>query len=237
MRRRASRTATTTRGAAEPPSELSPASLDGPPPSRACLVCFEELDATATVVTCSGAAEHAMCQPCFSEYAEQELAHDAALVRERGARLLCSARLPGLGGCQGGFTDRTLARALSEAQYEKYMTQAREQIRAEEMERANEVVRDGRGDARELLARELRVALPGAKMCAACGFGPVVLGGCSDLALHHGERVTRHRRGPRVRGPMDMGVVDNSCPHCGWYARSSREWHQWDGRVHNDVVL
>jgi len=62
-------------------------------------------------------------------------------------------------------------------------------------------------------------------MCSSCGFGPVDHYACSDLLAHDGEE-THDRR----------AVIDNSCPHCGWFSPDLSDWKEWDGTVCSEFV-
>jgi hypothetical protein len=61
----------------------------------------------------------------------------------------------------------------------------------------------------------------GARMCGACGFGPVDHDGCSDLRHHHGDATGG---GPAARAGAR---VSNACPRCGWFAGSIAAWPRW----------
>lgn len=67
-----------------------------------------------------------------------------------------------------------------------------------------------------------------AKMCGGCKYGPILPDAlCDDLAAYHGQRLnsgwwmnSAERR------------IDNSCPSCGWFRPSWRQWLTWDGVLH-----
>merc|ERR1719473_1491283 len=80
------------------------------------------------------------------------------------------------------------------------------------------------GISQELLARQLRDALPGARQCGRCGFGPVLHERCSNLRTHHGDT--------RPGG----GRISNACRQCGWFASNIAEWPRWDGEVKQDAA-
>ena len=54
---------------------------------------------------------------------------------------------------------------------------------------------------------EMTSLFPNARQCGRCGFGPVELAGCDDLASHHGQVMS----GSSV-------PIDNACRRCGWLA-------------------
>jgi hypothetical protein len=62
----------------------------------------------------------------------------------------------------------------------------------------------------------------GARMCGACGFGPVDHDGCSDLRHHHGDAT-----GARAPAARAGARVSNACPRCGWFAGSIAAWPRW----------
>jgi len=68
-------------------------------------------------------------------------------------------------------------------------------------------------------AEFMRRAYPNALQCPACGAGPVLPEGCSNLQTHHGERTASGR-----------GYISNACP-CGFFSRDRNAWNPWDGQI------
>ena len=91
------------------------------------------------------------------------------------------------------------------------------QKKFEEEERQRMLARQRR--EREAKKREMMRALPNARQCGHCGYGPIVNENCNNLATHHGER-----RGRRA--------INNHCPRCDWFQRDWNRWPRWDGQMH-----
>eukprot|EP00930_Biecheleria_cincta_P055671 TRINITY_DN41970_c0_g1_i1.p1 TRINITY_DN41970_c0_g1~~TRINITY_DN41970_c0_g1_i1.p1 ORF type:complete len:1146 (-),score=258.09 TRINITY_DN41970_c0_g1_i1:213-3650(-) len=73
--------------------------------------------------------------------------------------------------------------------------------------------------SKEDLAAQLRRQYLGrAFQCRQCGFGPIDHFACGDLEAHHGEHV-------------GGAVINNACPHCGWFSDCISDWPQWDGSL------
>ena len=130
-----------------------------------------------------------------------------------GGRLVCPCFRPELGGCGGWFTERTIAWWLDEADYARYdaLRQAEVQRRVwlemnERVEKTvHEMARRLQQSApqlpKRLLAEQLRMSIPGARMCGRCRHGPIEHFACSDLRTHWHE-----------------SYAGNACPKCGWFA-------------------
>ena len=63
----------------------------------------------------------------------------------------------------------------------------------------------------------LREALPNARQCGRCAYGPIDHFACADLRTHHDERLAGGAK------------VSNACPECGWFAPHIDAWPRWDG--------
>lgn len=72
--------------------------------------------------------------------------------------------------------------------------------------------------AEDLAAQLRRQYLGRAFQCGQCGFGPIDHFACGDLEAHHGENV-------------GGAVINNACPHCGWFSEDISDWPQWDGTI------
>jgi len=112
------------------------------------------------------------------------------------------------------------------------MALCRTEIRADEQRKATEWVhkmaanleKDIPGISKEVLERQLKSALPGARQCGRCGVGPVMHQGCDDLAAHHGQMVGTTR-------------IDNCCKSCGWFEDRIDFWPPWDGKLRSSPHL
>jgi hypothetical protein len=218
--------------AARAPPPLSSSLTPSSSPEPHCIICYS----SGVALRCTEECAHGLCASCFVSYAEELVAQDAGLVRQRRGLLLCPMRSAELGGCVGSFREQAIAALLPECVYDRYASAVREQIRHEEftcaMQSLQEQVKEMAarlrqgvpGLSRQALARQLREALPGARQCARCGFGPIDHFRCADLAAHHGQNV---RGGAQVR---------NSCPDCGWFTRDVKDWPMWDGRFRDGVA-
>lgn len=191
-----------------------------------CVVCWETQRGASAL--CS-AGRHSVCATCFVPYAAEQLAQDRGLVRARRGRLLCPMRAAEAGGCCGTFVEQRIASLLPAATYDAYLDGVRAEIRHGEFVHAasafrEQVVQIARrlkqsvpALSREALARQMREAMPSARQCARCGYGPIDHFACADLALHHGERTSTGAQ------------ICNCCPQCGWFARHIGDWPRWGG--------
>ena len=206
-------------------------SLTRPSRGAECIVCAEACTDSTAFIACDSHAEaegHLMCKACFGAYAESQLEQETSVVRARGAKLRCPHWLPELGGCRGCFSDHHAAMMLPASLHLMLVEQQHEQVRAEEAAKQTEILTRVTAQLRaklpglsqELLARQLRDALPGAKQCGRCGAGPVMHRACSNLRTHHGDRAKDGR-----------GHIDNSCRQCGWFVSDISAWPAWDGKV------
>jgi len=176
---------------------------------------------------------HAFCASCFESYAQEQISQSEALVRQRKAVLVCPCRSPHDANCTGCFSEQTIALILPPELHAAHMDQLRAQIQAEEFTKANDVLTSHLSNIAEkvqqdlpcaLLERQLKAALPGARQCGGCGFGPIVHVACSDLQPHHNEGRGQTR-------------INNACPQCGWFRRTIQEWPCWEGKVHKDAAV
>jgi len=173
---------------------------------------------------------HALCSPCFQAYARQQQQQEW-VKHKRGARLLCPCRLPHDAECIGSFSEKSMAAFLPEELYQIYMDQQRDKIHVEEAAKFNDMLnrmakqlqKDMPGISRELLERQLKAALPGARQCGSCGYGPVEHYACGDLQSHHNESTGKAK-------------INNACPKCGWFSADISQWPKWNGIVHSSMV-
>ena len=189
-----------------------------------CVSCHEAvLEGQAPV--CSQGT-HSLCPSCFEKYARAEQDQPEAVIRQRGAFLECPCRAPADACCKGAFSEQTMAKYLPSELFDTHMGLQRQQIRAEEHAKANQMLnklaaeweRQVPGLSQELLATQLKAALPGAHQCGHCGFGPVLHDHCDNLSTHHNESRGRTR-------------ISNACPSCGHFSGNISGWPRWDGRV------
>lgn len=191
-----------------------------------CCICKEPitaLDSWPTHVVCSAKA-HVICAECLEPFAQQQLG-----LREKvrdhargGCPLACPCFPPAAGGCAGSFDEQNLARLLSPSTYARHSVLKRAAVQAEADAKVNhELAKMARnlerlapGIGQEVITRQLRNAMPGARQCGRCGLGPVLHSGCDNLRTHHGERGIR-----------------NACQACGWFAPDISAWPRWDGKV------
>ena len=64
----------------------------------------------------------------------------------------------------------------------------------------------------------MKNALPNARMCKICFFGPIINLNCNDMAAHAHE-------------------ANNNCPRCGWASALWYDYPLWDGRLPYDSVV
>ena len=203
-----------------------------------CVVCRDVFHCEPMAI-CSGSSTHKICQDCFGRNAETEFDNmeaDPGVARQRflqyGGFLPCPCRPVAAGGCDGLFSEQTIAAMLDNERYGKYMALCRTEIRADEQRKATEWVhkmaaileKDIPGISKEVLERQLKSALPGARQCGRCGVGPVMHQGCDDLAAHHGQMVGTTR-------------IDNCCKSCGWFEDRIDFWPPWDGKLRSSPHL
>ena len=189
-----------------------------------CVSCSEALLEGQAPVCSQGT--HSLCPSCFEKYARAEQDQPEAVIRQRRACLECPCRAPADACCNGSFSEQTMAKYLPSELFETHMALQRQQIRAEEHAKANQMLnklaaeweRQVPGLSQELLANQLKAALPGARQCGLCGFGPVLHDHCDNLSTHHSESRGRTR-------------INNACPSCGHFSHNISGWPRWDGRV------
>ncbi|CAE7247144.1 unnamed protein product [Symbiodinium natans] len=189
-----------------------------------CVSCHEAVLAGQAPVCSQGT--HSLCSLCFEKYARAEQDQPEAVIRQRGAFLECPCRAPADARCKGSFSEQTMAKYLPSELFDTHMGLQRQQIRAEEHAKANQMLnklaaeweRQVPGLSQELLANQLKAALPGAHQCGRCGFGPVLHDRCDNLSTHHNESSGRTR-------------ISNACPSCGHFSGNISGWPRWDGRV------
>jgi len=194
-----------------------------------CVVCATCLLKDQAAV-CSGGL-HALCAKCFQDYAHAEQSQPEQLIQQRGARLLCPCRPPHDAGCTGSFSEQSIASFLPAELHRRHMDHQRIQIHAEEFAKANDMLntiterlqREMPGISRTLLERQLAAALPGARQCGECGYGPIEHYACDNLQSHHNEARGRNR-------------INNACPQCGWFRENIASWPKWNGRMHPGVA-
>jgi len=179
----------------------------------------------AELAFCSGGL-HGTCSECLEAYARAEYGDRKLPRQQRCAGLPCPLRAPHDADCQGFFREQALARFLSAESFDIHMDLQRVQIHAEESSKFDEMLqkigselqRSIPGMSKELLERQLRAAIPGARQCGQCSYGPIEHFACSDLTTHHGER----------RGAAQ---INNACPECGWFSKLIEDWPDWNGQV------
>ena len=187
-----------------------------------CVICHERFERSSMVICSVG--QHAVCKSCFQQYVDVEMQNDIQQFR-------CPLWPSHADGCRGLFWDKTILRMFSSesntVSLEKYMEWCRKQIRSEEYIKSHGLINkmaDAMSKAipnvtREIIERQLREAVPNARQCGRCGFGPVEHFACGNLATHQGQRVGR-------------AAIKNECPHCGWFASNIDQWPKWNGKLH-----
>ena len=191
--------------------------------SQNCVICHERFEQSSMAI-CS-VDEHAVCKSCFQQYVDVEMQNDIQQFR-------CPLWTSHAGGCRGLFSEKTIARMFSSesntVSLEKYIEWVRKQIRSEEYKNSHAVLNQivaALSKAmphlnQEIIERQLREAVPNARQCGSCGFGPVEHFACGNLATHQGQRVGR-------------AAIQNKCPHCGWFASNINQWPKWNGKLHS----
>ena len=191
---------------------------------RNCVICHERFERSSMVICSVG--EHAVCKSCFQQYVDVEMQNDIQQLR-------CPLWPSHAGGCRGLFSEETIARMFSSESntvllMHKYIKWLKKQIRSEEYKNSHAVLNQivaALSKAmphlnQEIIERQLREAVPNARQCGKCGFGPVEHFACGNLETHHGQRVGR-------------AAIQNKCPHCGWFASNINQWPKWNGKLHS----
>ena len=174
----------------------------------------------------SSVDEHATCKSCFQKYVHEEMENDIQQFR-------CPFWPSHLGGCRGLFLEETIARMFSSESntvllMDKYFKWCRKQIRSEEYNNSHAVLNQIAAALskaiphvnQEIIERQLREAVPNARQCGSCGFGPVEHFACGNLETHQGQRVGR-------------AAIRNNCPQCGWFESNINQWPKWNGKLHS----
>jgi len=191
---------------------------------RNCVICHERFERSSMVICSVG--EHAVCKSCFQQYVDVEMQNDIQQLR-------CPLWPSHAGGCRGLFSQETIARMFSSESntvslVDKYFKWREKQIRSEEYKNSHAVLNQivaALSKAmphlnQEIIERQLREAVPNARQCGKCGFGPVEHFACGNLETHQGQRVGR-------------AAIQNKCPHCGWFASNINQWPKWNGKLHS----
>ena len=79
-------------------------------------------------------------------------------------------------------------------------------------------------DSNELLVEQIRRTHPNARMCANCGFGPMININCDDMACHQGQVVGNRPDGTEIK-------LSNNCPECDHFDPDWNSYPQWDGQL------
>jgi hypothetical protein len=191
---------------------------------RNCVICHERFERSSMVICSVG--EHAVCKSCFQQYVDVEMQNDIQQLR-------CPLWPSHAGGCRGLFSQETIARMFSSESntvslVDKYFKWREKQIRSQEYKNSHAVLDQivaALSKAmphlnQEIIERQLREAVPNARQCGSCGFGPVEHFACGNLETHQGQRVGR-------------AAIQNKCPHCGWFASNINQWPKWNGKLHS----
>lgn len=185
-----------------------------------CVICLDDFPAGAATKLCC-ASNHPICDDCFGRYLLEQadklgktnlLASKAQAAEIAGDRTL-TERLAGLAhcplrghGCDAPpFDDRQVALHAGIEPFKAYLHGKTQLPTAQRVQ--------------TLLQKraEMTSLFPNARQCARCGFGPVELAGCADLASHHGQVMS----GSSV-------PIDNACRRCGWFSPHIRQWPKWE---------
>jgi len=200
-----------------------------------CCVCgcgddtddFDSAQSTSRLAMCT-AGEHALCSDCFEPYANTQLDQEIMSGHPRSMQpIACPYHPEAAGGCSGTFNNQVIATLLTPATYVKVEACKRAAIRAEELSKANDSIREMAsafeksmpGVSRDILANMLREACPGARQCGQCDLGPVMHVACDDLNSHHGR-----------------DGINNACRGCGWFSRNVGDWPAWNGEVRQEAA-
>jgi len=181
-----------------------------------CVICHERFERSSMVICSVG--EHAVCKSCFQQYVDVEMQNDIQQLR-------CPLWPSHAGGCRGLFSQETIARMFSSESntvslVDKYFKWREKQIRSEEYKNSHAVLDQivaALSKAmphlnQEIIERQLREAVPNARQCGKCGFGPVEHFACGNLETHQGQRVGR-------------AAIQNKCLQCGWFASNINKLH------------
>eukprot|EP00490_Sorites_sp_Unknown_P024949 CAMPEP_0114644288 /NCGR_PEP_ID=MMETSP0191-20121206/3879_1 /TAXON_ID=126664 /ORGANISM="Sorites sp." /LENGTH=161 /DNA_ID=CAMNT_0001856723 /DNA_START=110 /DNA_END=592 /DNA_ORIENTATION=- len=132
--------------------------------------------------------------------------------------------------CASFYTDRSLAVALTEGDYDRVMAWRKHAIEYRvwqdcsqwflEMVRRMQPIQQHSNAwitrLEEAVSAEfLRLRYPDAKMCPNCGCGPVFNEDCFDLQAHHNE----------ISGDSR---INNACPACKFFSEEWEDWSPWD---------
>lgn len=182
-----------------------------------CIVCLDEV--TGDALCC--ASNHALCESCCDPYVHEQVTKlqtmdliaakadtasatgDTRLEEQLAGAVHCPLR--GHGCDAPPFHDRALALRLDGQIFAEYV-QAKTLLPA--ARKVQQVLQQ---------RSELSHMLPNARQCGRCSYGPIMLAGCSNLTLHHGEV----RSGSAV-------PIDNSCPRCSWFRPEAHMWPPWE---------
>lgn len=218
---------------------------------RQCCICYEQFEFDMGVSCGNG---HFVCDGCFTQYIafKSRMANDDIDdIRKRRACIFCPCHGTAAGNCTSEpFSDARISKHAADyasqlyfSSKERFAQQQIEemnlQLHLQDAERQNHFPKQWRvisesmsrrlkmqrlEAGRNLLADQLRAQFPNAFQCSRCSFGPIDFNGCNDLAAHHEQAM------------LGGALVRNSCPRCGWFAQSIRDWPRWNGHVPDAAV-
>ncbi len=212
--------------------------------NSSCCVCYDDAPTDSGVTCLTG---DFTCSECLEQHARTQnpdpVRPDFALMRDHGrgdGSLFCPRHPTAFGfrtseGVRGGcdapaFSDRLLARHLSESTFKDYLAVKVKCAEQRVFEHANSQwqrqlhsIQQQLGDRklkldRSILAEQLKRQFPNAYMCPRCKHGPIDHMACAQLSTHHGQKMS----GTKAR-------VNNACPNCGWFSKKIENWPRWDG--------
>lgn len=193
---------------------------------RICPICCEECEVTSMVQCSTGA--HEMCCSCLATHIEAQIAEVLMAEAHSGPHL--SARC--FAGCTGHFTAPVLGRSLPDELHADHVARCHRLLDREARLEAHQLVyriqmalKEKLPElSQELLEKQLRDAVPGARQCGSCGFGPILHFKCKNLTTHHKEKTS------------GGAMVNNSCPECSWFAPDIDAWPVWNGKVRPEAA-
>lgn len=174
-------------------------------------------------------AGHVLCATCLGNLVTHSCNlddHDvtAQLAMTEGEEIIsCPQATTGV--CQHLSLDRVVRELSAEVLTTSLIPALRWTASRQGRVAALEETRVSDGDRAAAAERAmLQQALPNARQCGQCGYGPILHAHCDNLRTHHGQRVSGGSQ------------INNACPRCNWFADDISAWPRWDGRMPNTAL-
>ena len=205
------------------------------PDTNTCLICLETKSSLKGLSCCNS---HFTCSDCLNDWVKQSTFESVEKARQSGSsfnfqdlhtrsgHIYCPAVASG--NCNSDhYADHEISKVLSQSICCRffttllYATETSKRIKETQEQLLNAMRGNGideKAVERTKINYAMKNALPNARMCKICFFGPIINLNCNDMAAHAHE-------------------ANNNCPRCGWASALWYDYPLWDGRLPYDSVV